>query len=91
MKTIYRCSAVIVALFLCLNVLTAYSSATRADKGNKYISFDPSSTAINVAKTQENIVSDVSNFSKSALKKAPGFSSFSVLKSEDRLRVLTLT
>lgn len=33
----------------------------------------------------------MSKFSKSGLKKAPGFSSFSVIRSEDGLRVLTLT
>lgn len=98
MKILPRLSALTLAFFLCLNILLGYPNNAEADKGNKSISFDPSTTAINVANiyettstTQEDIVSDVSKFSKSALKKAPGFSSFSVLKSEDGLRVLTLT
>jgi heme-degrading monooxygenase HmoA len=98
LKILQRFSALTFAFFLCLNVLFGYPSNATAGKGNKSITFDPSTKAINVANiyetnptTQEDIVSDVSKFSKSALKKAPGFSSFSVLKSEDGLRVLTLT
>lgn len=98
-------STFIVSLLLFLNVLIGYPNVVHADKAEKVvqpISFAPESKVVNVATiyettpdTQKDAVSSIMKSifksSKSSMKKAPGFNSYYVLKSEDGTRILGLT
>jgi heme-degrading monooxygenase HmoA len=86
------------SLMLLLAILICFPGAAQADKAPKAALFDPASTAINVIDvyettptTQKDIVSGVMKSSKAFFKKATGFNSFSVLQSNDGLRVVTLS
>lgn len=83
---------------LFVSILVANPNVAQADKAVKSIVFDPASTIVNVAaiyettpETQKDVVSSIMKSSKSFFKKVPGFSSFSVLQSEDGTRVVALS
>lgn len=91
-------NSLILSFVLFLIVLLGLPSAADADKAPMSVVFDPASKLVNVAAiyettptTQKDVISSVMKSSKSFFKKAPGFSSFTVLKSEDGARVVTLT
>ncbi len=93
-----RVNSLVLSFVLFLIVLLGLPSVADADKTPKSVVFDPSSKLVNVAAiyettptTQKDIISSVMKSSKSLFKKTPGFSSLSVLKSEDGARVVTLT
>jgi heme-degrading monooxygenase HmoA len=93
-----RVNSLVLSFALFLSVLLGLPNVADADKAPKSVVFDPSSKLVNVAAiyettptTQKDVVSSVMKSSKSFFKKAPGFSSFSLLKSEDGARVITLT
>jgi heme-degrading monooxygenase HmoA len=93
-----RLSALGLALVLVFSTLLGYPNLALADKAPKAIAFDPASKMVSIAAiyettpdTQLDAISSVMKSSKSFYKKAPGFGSFLVLKSEDGLRVVTLS
>ncbi|MBA3923338.1 MAG: hypothetical protein H0X31_17250 [Nostocaceae cyanobacterium] len=98
LKLVHHNFNVILSLVLCLSVVFGYPNVAQADKAVQSVLFDPSSTAVSVANiyettatTQKDVISGVMKSSKSFFKKTPGLNSFSLLKSEDGARVLTLT
>ncbi|MCD8485647.1 MAG: antibiotic biosynthesis monooxygenase [Desertifilum sp.] len=93
-----RVIVLILALLLPLIVGTLNPNPAQADKAVKAISFDPASEMVNVATiyettptTQKEVVSGILKSSKSITKKAPGFSTLSVLQSQDGTRAIALT
>ncbi|WAL62025.1 antibiotic biosynthesis monooxygenase [Thermocoleostomius sinensis] len=79
-------------------VLLGNPLSATADKAPQSMMFDATTDGVTIAAiyettpdTQKEIVSSVLKSSKSFFKKAPGFSSFSVLQSEDGTRVIALT
>lgn len=94
----WQIKGLILSIVLFLTVLIGFPNVAQADKAVKSVAFDPASKTVNVAAiyettptNQKDIISGVMKSSISLLKKAPGFSSLSVLKSEDGARVLTLS
>ncbi len=93
-----KISALGLGLALMLSFLVGHPNLALADKAPKSITFDPASKMISIAAiyettpdTQLDAISGVMKSSKSFYKKAPGFGSFLVLKSEDGTRVVTLS
>ena len=90
-------NAFVLPFVLFLSVLVGFPNMARADKAVSPVLFDPSTKAVNVATlyettptTQTEALSSLMKSSKSLYKKATGFNSFSIFKSEDGTRVLTL-
>jgi heme-degrading monooxygenase HmoA len=88
----------VLSFVLFLVVLVEYPNVARADKAIAAVLFDPSSTAVNVANmyettptTQKDVISGIMKSSKSFFKSTPGFNNFSILKSEDGAKIITLT
>lgn len=94
----HKINGFVLSVVLFLGVIVGYPNVAQADKAVTSVFFDPSSTTVDVANiyettptTQKDVISGVMKSSKSFFKATPGFSSFSILKSEDGARVLTLT
>ncbi|MGB5961348.1 MAG: hypothetical protein WBG73_11860 [Coleofasciculaceae cyanobacterium] len=77
--------------------LLIFSSAAWASESSKALSFDASTSAVEVVtiyetsfSTQKSLVTALKSSSK-LLKKAPGFAGFSMLRSQDRKQMITLS
>lgn len=88
-----RFNKLVLSFVLLLGVVIGFPNVAAA-KSVKSVSLDPSNGAVNVAaiyetslETQKDVIKSMKS-SKSLLKKAPGFESLSVLKSEDGTRVI---
>ena len=95
LKFLNSMKAFVLSLVLLLSVLIGYPNAAQADKVPSSFKFDASSSAVNVAniydttlETQKSVIKTLK--SSKSMKKAPGFNSLSILKSEDGSRVVTL-
>lgn len=95
LKFLNSMKAFVLSLVLLLSVLVGYPNAAQADKVPSSFKFDGSSNAVNVAnfydttlETQKGVIKSLK--SSKSMKKAPGFNSLSILKSEDGSRVVTL-
>lgn len=95
LKFVSRSKTFILSFVVLLSVIIGYPNAAQADKVPSSFKFDASSSAVNVAniyettlETQKGVIKSLK--SSKALKKAPGFNSLSILKSEDGSRVVTL-
>lgn len=95
LKFLNSMKAFVLSLVLLLSVLIGYPNAAQADKVPSSFKFDASSSAVNVAnfyettlETQKGVIKSLK--SSKSMKKAPGFNSLSILKSEDGSRVVTL-
>lgn len=95
LKFVNRSKAFILSFVLLLSLIIGYPNAAKADKVPSSFKFDPSSSAVNVTsiyettpETQKGVIKSLK--SSKSLKKAPGFNSLSILKSEDGARVVTL-
>lgn len=91
-----RLNKLVLSFVLLLGVLIGFPDIAAA-KSVKSVSLAPSNGAVNVAaiydtslETQKGVIKSMKS-SKSLLKKAPGFESLSVLKSEDGTRVIVLS
>lgn len=90
-------NALVLSFVLFLSASLGFPNMVLADKAVQPVLFDPATKTVNVANlyettptTQTEALSSLMKSSKSLYKKAAGFNSFSIFKSEDGTRVLTL-
>ena len=95
LKFVSRIKKFVLSFVLLLSVLIGYPNTAQADKVPSAFKFDASSNAVNVAnfydttlETQKGVIKSLK--SSKSMKKAPGFNSLSILKSEDGYKVVTL-